>query len=435
MVSRDYKRDITARTSTMPLSDIWSLEYNTVGHRSAAEGSAGTMITDRWTIQSRRGGWTYKIHGFVNENRGVNFTLHRIGPKRWRVSGHSMNGSRLRVRFYAEDLEDALKVSEKTLGYVPPESANTLRIAEVFARWEQTLNCNAGSLRGYRRSIKVWLAWADTQSLQFWLEIRLEHLQRYATYLVSSGYSEDTLKLMFYPIRSAVRWAAANWPGEFANVAVGFRLPKVKRNTYEAETNPALSLIQAAKFVIWIESQRFGHRVVLGVALQALAGLRITEVIRLTWDKFEGDTVVVEGETKNNPSLRRIPLPKIVLDLINDYRTAESGMVYPDYTTIDGYTKHVRRLLKAQHIQIPVKDLRNTLPTEFRAKGHHGYIFERYIGHAATSITDKHYVTLGEAERLQLMRDQVVKHIDDILGDLCHKRHNIGTMTNVVALQ
>ena len=390
------------------------------------------MKTERWLVRSRRGGWSYKILGYTAQNRGVNFTLHRIEPNRWRVSGHSTTGSRLRVRFYAEDFDDALQESEKILGYAVRESAHGLQMAEVFKRWEKSLNCNAGTLNGYRVSIKMWLAWADTQGIGLWSEIRLEHLQHYATHLVSKGFSEGTVRLRMMPLRSAIRWAAANWVDAYTDVTQGFRLPKIKETAYVAERAGALSLREAAEFLLWIEGQKHSHRVVLGVALQALAGLRVTEVLRLGWDKIEGDTVVIEGETKNEASVRRIPLPRLVLDIMEDYRTGQTGLVFPNYSSVEGYTKHVRRLLRARHIPIPPKDLRNTLPTEFRSTGHYGYIFERYLGHAATSITDKHYVTLSEADRLQLMRDQVVKPIDERLGDLCEERHKIGTTGKVV---
>ncbi len=87
-----------------------------------------------------------------------------------------MSGSRQRVRFCADVLEDALKVSEQILGYAPPESSANLQIAEVFTRWEHSLTCKPKTLKDYRHYIKCWLSWADSERLRLWADIRLEHL-------------------------------------------------------------------------------------------------------------------------------------------------------------------------------------------------------------------------------------------------------------------
>ncbi len=215
----------------------------------------------------------------------------------------------------------------------------------------------------------------------------------------------------------------------------GFRLPKVEETTLKAEDDVALSVIEAGEFILWLEREQPDkwRNVILGVALQALAGLRVTEVLRLTCDKLRGDTVVIDTEVKNKSSIRRIQLPSLVLGLLAEYRDTSSRGLISHYRSIQAYATALSPMLRARGcLTVTPKDLRKTLPTEFRHTGNYGYAFERYIGHSARTITDKHYVALSEEGRLDLMRKQVVAPIDKMLRDLCEKRHKICTDGNVL---
>jgi hypothetical protein len=65
-------------------------------------------------------------------------------------------------------------------------------------------------------------------------------------------------------------------------------------------------------------------------------------------------------------------------------------------------------------------------------------VTERYLGHSAKTTTDKHYVTLGEGQMLELMRVQVVRALNRILrsarATMRAKKHEKSTGGNLVFL-
>ncbi len=99
------------------------------------------------------------------------------------------------------------------------------------------------------------------------------------------------------------------------------------------------------------------------------------------------------------------------------------------------YGKAIAAHLMAWGSEIDPSDLRKTIPTEFKVRGLHGWTTERYLGHKANTVTDRHYVTLSEARSIQLMRDQVVRPINRILRTLRAKRYKNGTVDNLVVLR
>lgn len=175
------------------------------------------------------------------------------------------------------------------------------------------------------------------------------------------------------------------------------------------------------------------RRFVQGVALQALAGLRIMEVMRLTWDNINGDIITIQGEVKNQSSMRRIPIPRVAAMLLDESRGA--GKVIKDYKDWFGYSKIIRASLDQHDIDIPPKNLRKTIPTEFKLRGWEGFVMERYLGHSVKTITDKHYFSVSQAELEELFRQQVVSRIDEILSELSQKRQAKGTLDNVVTIR
>ena len=392
----------------------------------------------RWSTEVRKGGWRYKVRGVAPDNQGVNFTIHRLGNDRWRVVGNASSGARLKYRFDASSLEDALREAERILGYPPPETAISLKPDDVFTRWLESRNCSPKTQRDYRNYIASFLGWIDKRGdLPQFSEIRLEHLQAYANHLHREGYAQDSIRLYLFPLVSTFRWAAANWPGEIQDVSVGLQKPRQARTKYKADVAPSLTFREVCEFLDFLEDPEKapeGYKIILGVALQGLAGLRLTEVLRLTHDKLVKDTLTVEGVVKNSASIRRIPLPALVLDLISEYRNSIIDR-FTTYMDLTAYSKAVSSHLVAWGSEISPRELRRTIPTEFRVRGFHGWTTERYLGHAVSTVTDRHYVALAEGKSIQLMRDQVVRPINRTLRTLRAKRYKNGTLDNVVDLR
>lgn len=130
----------------------------------------------------------------------------------------------------------------------------------------------------------------------------------------------------------------------------------------------------------------------------------------------------MDGVVKNLSSVRRLPLPTRVLSVLKSApRNGDRIMAaYEDQTS---YAKAIGRCLRKVFPgrEVEPKGLRRTLPTEAIREGWGGYALERYLGHSAKSVTDKHYVTPSEDDLQERFRTQVVARVEAALLGLGKK--------------
>jgi len=186
-----------------------------------------------------------------------------------------------------------------------------------------------------------------------------------------------------------------------------------------------LSLGEVADFLIWLRDQPKGWRIIPGVALQALAGLRILEALRLTWAQvdLENEWVTVEGKVKNAASVRRFPVCNLLATLLRMTPTKGDRLLsfYSDYTAYSSKVRdHFDKWKSGNGIE--PRGLRRTLPSEAAKRGWSIYAVGRYLGHSPKSFTERHYVALGEDPLEKLFRDEIVAKLDAILPNWDAKR-------------
>jgi integrase len=184
-----------------------------------------------------------------------------------------------------------------------------------------------------------------------------------------------------------------------------------------------------ASFLAWLEKEETWRELSPGVALQGLCGLRLREAWRLRCERvdLERGFITVDGVVKNLSSVRRLPLPNLVLSLLGSV-PHDGDRVLAAYEDQTSYAKAIGRCLRKVFPgrKIEPKGLRRTLPTEAIREGWGGYALERYLGHSAKSVTDKHYVTPSEDEMQELFRTQVVARVEAALKRLGKKRQQNG---------
>ncbi len=109
-----------------------------------------------------------------------------------------------------------------------------------------------------------------------------------------------------------------------------YRIPDftdgIKPGGTKPRATPSVSLRAVADFCDFARDYSNGvgrpfARIEAGIALQGLAGLRLTEAMRLTWDKVDFDLRLIEisGEVKTDSSARLIPICARVEEAL--YRT------------------------------------------------------------------------------------------------------------------
>jgi integrase len=299
----------------------------------------------------------------------------------------------------------------------------------------------------------------------------MEHLQKYVNDLRAKpifsadekrveGYSFNYTKRILAPLKSAATWGAENFPGVFFDIGRGVKVPQ-DRNRNLTNARPAFTFSEVADFIFWLSGQENGWRILPGVALQGLAGLRVTEAHRLTWDRldFAEGTLAIEGRTKNAPSVRLIPLPAFLLDILgearerNRMRSEDSAwsesqrwnllnrvVVSQEWKRgFSDYGREVGRYLRKWQsgCLIEPKGLRRTIFAEADRLGFLGQTLERYVGHSIkgiSAVTFAHYLPLDLTAQVALMRERIVVHADAALSDH-RERWNARAGSNVIPFQ
>ncbi len=375
-----------------------------------------------YLITQRRTG--FSLSGCANGSLGRKFTLEPMKPGKWRLTGRSSTGSRSRIRFEAVGLEAAISEAESLLypQVVSPQESE-LKVSECLARWFNTLSISSDTETVYRYNVHAFLDWAQHQGFVSWGDFRLDHLLLYAKELCDAGKSRRYIELRCAPVIRAARWAAHNWPEKYRDFSAGFRIPEPNRElSYEDQLERGcLRINEVGSFLVRCQNQEQWATLAPGIALQGLCGLRLREAWRLRWNRVDlaKGIVTVDGVVKNLSSVRRLPLPSLVLTILN--AVPPSGdRVLAAYADQTAYAKAVGRCLRQVFPgrRIEPKGLRRTLPTQAIREGWGGYALERYLGHSPKSVTDKHYVAPTGDEVLDLFRTQVVARIEYSLQNL-----------------
>ena len=296
-----------------------------------------------------------------------------------------------------------------------------IHISEALLRASETRNWTEYTRREDSRNCEYFLAWVDQQGLAFWHELRFEHVLQYQKSLQDRGLAYDTVRLYLLPIRRAAAWVASNWPKHYVNVCQNLRLSQ--RDSHSAaydedEGNPYLPILRVLDFLDWLARDAQRDHLTIGVALQGLVGLQMQEALRLTWEKINLDeeTITIDGFVKNRYRIRKIPVPNVVTWLLRRARNSSnlSGLLIPSYASYDCYSRAIRKALQEwdADVSIKPKDLRNTIQTAAIDGGWYGYYVQRYVGHAPTTIGERHYHGDQGKRLIPLFREKVVAHIE-----------------------
>lgn len=356
------------------------------------------------------------------------FTLIEENPGRWKVSGRDFSGRYRRIRFQAEDQVEAIRKAGEIL-HTPPREEDQgfprIEIGEALRRSSLERNWTASQRQNDEYSCTYFLDFVDRLGLVYWHELRFEHVSAYVKELSDRGRAYDTIRLYLSPVRRAARWAACNWPRHYVNICTNLKISndKARFHSYDEEFgNPVLLVHQVLDFLEWLVGSKKWNRLAAGVALQGLAGLQLQEALRLCWGNvdFDSGTITIDGEVKNRFRIRRLPVCGVVLWLLRwhrrsfEVRTPNDNRVLRQYQRYEGYSDAVRKALALwdPKVALKPKDLRNTLQTAAIDGGWYDYYLKRYVGHAPTTIGERHYFGDQGKRLIPLFQEKVVKHIE-----------------------
>ena len=381
----------------------------------------------------------FLVRGITPTTRNRKFSLSPVRTGKWKLSGNDSKGERVRKHIDALGLEEAVEETERILyGRGACEPFEGLIVSDCFEKWLATLSVGEDARRNYSNGIGYFLDWCDTQGLRYWLDLRLEHLETYANGLVERGKKPRTITLYTQPVRTTSRWASQNWPEEFKDFAAGFKLPKPKSEfrLSDQDEKTFLTLEGVAEFLLWFRERPRSWNALAGIALQGFCGLRVREAFRLRWENVDllEATITIEGLVKNFHSVRRLPLPQMVVDILAESKR-KTPYVVTGFKDAGNYADATKRELKRwkPDFEMEPRGFRRTLPSIGIREGWHNYALERYLGHSPKTITERHYVVQTREQMVQLLREQIVSKVDIALEPLLEKWQQNGKQKEVKA--
>jgi len=362
---------------------------------------------------------------------GRKYSLFPKGKKKWRLNGRNWKGERKRPLIHAETLAEARTKAEEILFGLTPETSGHpgLEIFESFARAVKSKICKDTTKKHYVQFAGYFCDWVEKQGLSFWHQLRFFHLQDYLSFLVKKNLKRKTISHYLEPLRFTSKWMAVNWPDYYQDIAQSLRIPnEVGEDSeyHESSGNPVLLISEVVEFLDWLNNYPKASILRPGVALQGLCGLQLQEALRLTWKKVDlrENTITIDGQVKNRWRKRKIPVASLVSEILfeaveKNNPTLDDRIIPATGESFNAYSKLMKRALMKWRpsLEIAPKDLRNTIQTEGIEKGWNDYLLRRYVGHAARSVSERHYFGDKGKRLVHLFREQIVSRINDAISE------------------
>ncbi len=288
-----------------------------------------------------------------------------------------------------------------------------MKIQNAFHGTAQSRSWAKDTGKDFERFSNVFCVWCENKKITEWEQITQSAVKKYEIQLGKRRLAKRTIELHLWPIKLAAKWAVIEAISS-QDFMQGYRITKrAGAISYQGGQNNYLTFPDMLDLIKQIEKP--GVR--LAVALQGIAGLRLTEALRLNRKNIdlENGTITIDGEVKNKHSARKIPVASVVLDCI---RNAKNLVDYSSRDTLGAAISRKMTLWSPEKAVKP-KDLRNTLQTEAVLGGWYGYFLELYVGHSPKSIgpvAATHYMGLQGDRRIPYFREHVVSKIELEIG-------------------
>jgi len=399
------------------------------------------LVLGKWAVEETSGRYKVKLLG-----TSQGFTLEQKGQAKWRASGiSSLGSSRKQVRkiFTAKDLEEALDHGGRlVLGVMPEVRVDEhphLTIAEVLAEaiktgchgqdeWKRKLASYAG----------YFIEFCEGRRLRLWEEIRHAHVGEYVKYLQEDDLARPTIKNYIHVVGFATRYAVRNHQDHYRDFWMHYSLPDHigQSGEYDDEDGlEALSIGEVLDLYDWLDGHRWGDFLRPGVLLGGLVGLRVREIVYLTWPNvlIDDGCIVIQNEeghmVKNKYSVRKLPVPNLVLEAL-DRVPRSTGRVLKVEANKSFNWDRMKSFLESLSYYYGVclnkalrewrpgtsltgKALRRTLQTEaLEAIDWPVHLVDRYVGHAPRTVMERHYFGDKKRKLVERYRELVLPKIE-----------------------
>lgn len=304
-------------------------------------------------------------------------------------------------------------------------------IEEALVAWVQSLienERNATYIKNSQDAAKVFLTWLKKSypSPTTWNSLARRHVEAYHKHLESRGIARDTVIANLKPIRGTAALVT-----DQLGSAVCPDVFKAAKITIKAKPRPQSQILNSGglmRFLAWLQTN---NAALYNVAMiTGLSGLRVLEATALRFCDvdFERGTITVtetdQHKPKNAGSHRTIPVCDMLLDFLQSKCNGQpADSVQTICKSVKGLPLNLettaykntakRAIVKARAAGIVPQgfkfhELRASFATiaqyEARIDRHD---LEKYVGHSATTVLDRHYIRIEFTDQRRLTSDRL----------------------------
>lgn len=309
---------------------------------------------------------------------------------------------------HMRELQAKLEVGVREVGEIPAVVRAIVGMGEVTIldaarRHPATRREEQSSPRDARRHRKEIADFKAATGISLLSQLSLDEVLDYITYMRRKGFG-------YYSRRHALSWikrAAAMAPSYgMIDVLANMKLDRNEAGTTIVETLDLETVAAKLDGALALEDRRLASVIALGVT----CGLRPTEICRIRVGDVDLELKSLQVgavKFKNRASVRVVPVPQFVLEIIAPLLTREADM--PLFTNGVVGTRHVD-IYKLAHLITPVlgaspKILRKSFTTIAALElGVDERAVEGMLGHAFSGfaqVTRKHYLARARIEKLK----------------------------------
>ncbi len=249
------------------------------------------------------------------------------------------NGKKYRSVYGKSYTEAKAKLNKLRNEVLVPSVRCVLLVVDILKMWLEAHrpSIKESSYASYRHKLEKHLEPYFRELKYSNLDVNL--VSTFVTYKLNEGLSPKYISDMVTMIKTAAKWAEINY--NYANLVRNAELPKKKcKETTVFTQEEQKTIIKTAEE----EHTNTG----CGIVLTLFTGMRIGEVCALKWADIDFDlkvlhvtktvqrirvygqerkTAVKVTAPKSESSVRDIPLPNFLINMLKEYRASDSGYV------------------------------------------------------------------------------------------------------------
>lgn len=329
----------------------------------------------------------YSIH-YRQKDKGIQYIISYKVNNKWKQKSKQGFKGKKEAKAAADKELDKLKAEIKLNCNIDNELKNmTFKEFSTFHMEHLKLHMAATTIVAYETSLK---AFSDINDLEI-SKIKNLHIQTCVDKLIKNGYKYSTIRLYFSKIKLFFNAAMNQYNMITCTPVNNIKISSSKENP----TKVALTKTELNDLINKTKNRRYK----LIFILAGTCGLRIGEIIGLTWDNIDFKNNIIKvtkqwklvndnnynfGSLKSSNSYRNIPMSTQTIKALKEYKATNTTDIYNRvflYNNTNSLSVNLKTYFKSRGLDITIHELRHTYATMLISNGVDFKTAAQLLGH------------------------------------------------------